>query len=169
MQLKLNIGTYCALLWILFGDHCNYYKELHKIHCILDHKECFMIQSAYTPEICVRITWAIIDDGRSFFGCNPVSTNFAPGKHYKFSVSCLESITDVVRNALSITQAMFPREWMSTVPPAPHPTPQNWGKPIPTAPPPRHSGPPQPPPLPQRQAVRSRNQHPRGRTFPTLR
>ena len=32
MQLKLNIGTFCALLWALFGDHCNYYKELGKLH-----------------------------------------------------------------------------------------------------------------------------------------
>jgi hypothetical protein len=36
MQLKLNICTFCALLWALFGDHCNYYKELVKIHRILD-------------------------------------------------------------------------------------------------------------------------------------
>jgi hypothetical protein len=26
MDLKLNIGTYCGLLWALFGDHCDYYK-----------------------------------------------------------------------------------------------------------------------------------------------
>ena len=30
-DLKLNIGTYCGLLWTIFGDHCNYYKELLKI------------------------------------------------------------------------------------------------------------------------------------------
>ncbi len=23
MDLKLNIGTYCGLLWSLFGDHCD--------------------------------------------------------------------------------------------------------------------------------------------------
>jgi hypothetical protein len=34
MQLKLNIGTYCALLWSLFGEECDYYKELLKIHRI---------------------------------------------------------------------------------------------------------------------------------------
>jgi hypothetical protein len=26
MDLKLNIGTYCGLLWTIFGDHCDYYK-----------------------------------------------------------------------------------------------------------------------------------------------
>jgi hypothetical protein len=43
MQLKLNIGTYCALLWSLFGKECDYYKVLLKIHRILDREECFAI------------------------------------------------------------------------------------------------------------------------------
>ncbi len=40
---KLSIGTYCALLWSLFGKKCDYYKELLKIHRILDREECFTI------------------------------------------------------------------------------------------------------------------------------
>ena len=64
MDLKLNIGTYCGLLWALFGDHCDYYKELLKIYCILDREECFTIRNAYTKEVCARITWAIINDRR---------------------------------------------------------------------------------------------------------
>ena len=54
MQLKLNIGTFCALLWALFGDNCDYYKELVKLHCILDREECFTIRDAYTKEICAE-------------------------------------------------------------------------------------------------------------------
>ncbi len=79
MQLKLNIGTFCALLWTQFGDNCDYYKELVKLHRIQDKEECFTIRDAYTKEICARITWAIIDYQRSFFGRNPVSTDFTPG------------------------------------------------------------------------------------------
>ena len=71
-DLKLNIGTYCGLLWTIFGDHCNYYKELQKIYRILDRKECFMIRNAYTREISTQITWAIGNEGRSFFGKNPL-------------------------------------------------------------------------------------------------
>ena len=41
MELKLNIRTYCGLLWAIFGDHCDYYCELLKIYCVLDRKECF--------------------------------------------------------------------------------------------------------------------------------
>jgi hypothetical protein len=52
MELKLNIGSYCGLLWSLFRDHCNYYKELLKLYRILDWEECFTIQEAYTKEVC---------------------------------------------------------------------------------------------------------------------
>ncbi len=96
MDLKLNIGMYCGLLWLLFGDHCNYYRKLLKIYCILDWEECFTIRTTYTKEMCARITWAIIDDGRSFFGRNLVASDFAPGTTFQFSTSHLESIMDLV-------------------------------------------------------------------------
>ena len=35
-KLKLNIGTYCGLLWSLVGEHCDYCKELLKIYRVLD-------------------------------------------------------------------------------------------------------------------------------------
>ncbi len=93
MQLKLNIGSYCALLWSIFGKRFNYYHELLKLYRILDQEECFTIQDAYTREICARITWAIINDGRSFFGQNPVASNFMPEARVNFLVLLLESIT----------------------------------------------------------------------------
>jgi hypothetical protein len=55
MELKHNIGSYCGLLWSLFGDHCDHYKELLKPYHILDRKECFTIREAYTKEVCARI------------------------------------------------------------------------------------------------------------------
>jgi hypothetical protein len=99
MDLKLIIGTYCGLLWAIIRDHCNYYRELLKIYCILDCKECFTIRNAYTREVCARITWAIIDKGQLFFGWNPMALDFAPGSTFHFSTSHLEGITDSVRNA----------------------------------------------------------------------
>ena len=118
MQLKLNIGTFCALLFALFGEKCDYYRELFKLHNILDRKECFTIRDAYTKEVCARITWAIIDDGRSFFGRNPIASDFAPGAQpFQFLVSCLGAITDAVRNAQPIGKAAFPPQWRTTPPP----------------------------------------------------
>ena len=46
MELKLNTGTYCSLLWSIYGDHCNYYKELLKLYQILDREERFTIWEA---------------------------------------------------------------------------------------------------------------------------
>jgi hypothetical protein len=147
-DLKLIIGTYCGLLWTIFGDHCGYYKELLKIYHILDRKECFTIQNAYTREICAPITWAIVDEGRLFFGKNPVASDFAPGTMFNFSTCLLEGITDLVRNAILIQRAIFPHEWLAPLkapdalygrpPPGPSPT---WG-PAPALPPQTLGGPP---------------------------
>jgi hypothetical protein len=82
MELKLNIGSYCSLLWSLYGNHCDYYKELLKLYRILDREECFTIWEAYTKKVCARITWAVMDDGRSFFGQNPVASDLAPGHNF---------------------------------------------------------------------------------------
>jgi hypothetical protein len=137
-------------LWTIFGDHCDYYKELLKIYRILDREECFTIRNTYTREICARITWAIVDEGRSFFGQNPVASDFAPGTMFNFSTCLLEGITDSVCNAIPIQQAMFPREWMAPMkapdatfsrPPPPGPPP-TWWEPAPALPPPLTGGPP---------------------------
>jgi len=149
-DLKLNIGTYCGILWTIFGDHCDYYKELLKIYRILDREECFTIRNAYTREVCARITWAIVNEGRSFFGRNPVASDFAPGTMFTFSTCLLEGITDSVCNAIPIQRAMFPREWMTPQksPDAQYGGPP-YGGPPPAGPPPTwgptHAPPPTPP------------------------
>ncbi len=107
-KLKLNIGTYCGLLWSLFADNCDYYSELIKIYRVLDCQECFSICEAYTKEVCARITWAILDDGRSFFGKTVVAADFAPGARGPRATLYLEAITDSVRNANLIQRATFP-------------------------------------------------------------
>jgi hypothetical protein len=99
MDLKLNIGTYCGLLWSILGDHCDYYTELLKINRILDCEECFTIRHDYTKEVYARITWAIVDNGHSFFGWSPVGSDFAAGRTFNFSVSYLEGIANTIRNA----------------------------------------------------------------------
>ena len=97
-KLKLNIGTYCGLLWSLFGEHCDYYKELLEKYHVLDRQECFSIREAYTKEVCARITLAILDDGHSFFGQTVVAADFALGARGPRATSYLEAITDSVRN-----------------------------------------------------------------------
>ncbi len=66
-DLKQNIAMYMALLWVLFGDRCDYYRNIYKIHAIMDLAEVQQLCTNFTPEIVRRITWAIINHGRSFF------------------------------------------------------------------------------------------------------
>ena len=61
---------------------------------------------------------------------------------FNFSTSLLEGITDSVRNAIPIQQAMFPHEWM-----APMKAPDPYDRP-PLGPPPTWEPPALPPPLP---------------------
>ncbi len=38
-DLKQNIGTYMALLWVLFGDRCDCFINLNKIYAVMDLPE----------------------------------------------------------------------------------------------------------------------------------
>ena len=104
--------------WILMvgkltDGHSPSNKELLKIYRILDREEYFSIRNAYTRDVCAWIKWAIVDEGRLFFGQNPVAMDFPPGTMFTFSTCLLEGITDSVHNAIPIQRAMFPREWMA--------------------------------------------------------
>ncbi len=55
-DLTQNIATYMALLWVLFGDRCNYYWNIYKIHSVMDLPEVQQLRTKFTPEIVRRIT-----------------------------------------------------------------------------------------------------------------
>ncbi len=50
-DLKQNIATYMALFWVLFGDRCDYYRNIYKIHAIMDLAEVQQLRTKFTPEI----------------------------------------------------------------------------------------------------------------------
>jgi hypothetical protein len=66
-DLKQNIATYMALLWVLFGDRCDYFVNLNKIHAVMDLTEVQQLRQKFSAKVCCRISWAIINNGRSFF------------------------------------------------------------------------------------------------------
>jgi hypothetical protein len=65
-ELKMNVSTFMALIWVLFGSNCDYYKNLQQIYKTLELKEVYALKASFTAENCWRITWAILDDGRAF-------------------------------------------------------------------------------------------------------
>jgi hypothetical protein len=56
-----------ALVWVLFGSECDYYKALRNVYATLELKEVMAQKNAFTAEHCRRITWAIIDNGQAHF------------------------------------------------------------------------------------------------------
>ena len=75
-ELRLSVNTFCALIWTLFGDKCDYCKGLLEVAETLDQQEVHIIRDSFTADICRCITWAILTDGRSFFNTVLIEAQF---------------------------------------------------------------------------------------------
>ncbi len=107
-DMKLNIALFYSLLWALFDDECNYYKEVMKVLQVLDSRGAYATRSAYTPEICRRILWAVVlHEGWQFFDTKLLSTAFTPGKTLLYPM-CLLNILDKVLNVEPIARPTYP-------------------------------------------------------------
>ena len=62
-DLRLSVNTFCTLIWTLFGEECDYDKGMLEIAETLDLQEVHIIREPFTPDVCRRITWAILMDG----------------------------------------------------------------------------------------------------------
>jgi hypothetical protein len=111
-ELRLSVNTFCALVWSLFGDECDYYKGLLEVAETLDQQEVHIIQESFTVDVCRRITWAILSDGRSFFNTVLVEEQFRGTERLKWPTSLIHKISDDVRFAKSIDRPMYPTEWI---------------------------------------------------------
>ncbi len=109
LELKLLIGTFCGLLYTLFGSSCDYYHELRKIHSALCARDVAAIRNAFTVDKCRRIVWAIIDDGRAFFRQKLSEADFSDPDGFAFPASLLSSIYGEVRYAQVIKRPFYPR------------------------------------------------------------
>ena len=114
LELRLLIGTFCGLLYTLFGSQCDYYHELRRIHSALCARDVAAIRVAFTVDKCRRIIWAIIDDGRSFFRQKMSEADFSDPDGYTFPASLLSSIYEPVRFAQVIDRPFYPKAWMVT-------------------------------------------------------
>jgi hypothetical protein len=67
-ELKSNIATFMALVWILFGSECDYYKGLRNVYAMLELKEVMAQKNAFTAEHCRS------SSGQSLTTDGPIST-----------------------------------------------------------------------------------------------
>jgi hypothetical protein len=102
-----------ALLWVLFGDRCDYYRNIYKIHAIMDLADVQQLCTKFTPEIVQRITWAIIDDGKSFFNTVLTQQDFDGRGVIVFPQSFLAGVLENVHFCNPIQRGNFPAEWLA--------------------------------------------------------
>ncbi len=113
LELKNNIATFMGLIWVLFGSDCDYYKGLRNVYATMDLRDVMAIKSHVTAEQCRCITWAIIDDGRSYFDNVKTTLDFSSGAGVVFPQTYLVDIIKNVRYGIPVERANFPSEWLS--------------------------------------------------------
>ncbi len=104
-----------ALVWVLFGSECDYYKGLRNVYATLELKEVMAQKMAFTAEHCRRITWAIIDDGRAHFDDVKTTLDFRGSDEPVYPQSFLVYILRNVHYAITVERANFPDEWKRKV------------------------------------------------------
>lgn len=57
------LGTYCALLYTLFGPRCKFFRHCHLLLKQLCSERVADRQRLFTPLFCRQIVWAIVEDG----------------------------------------------------------------------------------------------------------
>jgi hypothetical protein len=111
-ELHSNIATFCALLFTLFGKGCNLYWSNFEILQILSLPFCMQNKLLFTPEVCRRITCAIIVDTRSFFNDIKLVDDFLEQDQYmQFPASTLEGDYMAIKHGIKIERHNFPQEW----------------------------------------------------------
>jgi len=90
---------------------------MSKLLQVLSHPFCMQNKQAYTPEVCRRITWAIIVNTRSFFDDIKLAEDFIEhGDYLQFPVSTLEGNLMSIKHGIKIEQHNFPLEWVTPEP-----------------------------------------------------
>ena len=107
----MNISTFMALVWVLLGSNCDCYKNLWQIYKTLKLREVYALKASFTAKNCRRITWAILDDGRTFFDDVKTLINFTQGTDMVFPQSYLIDILNNIRYAVPVERASFPDKW----------------------------------------------------------
>jgi hypothetical protein len=111
LELKLNIATYLAKLWALFGEKCHLYQKGFQIYQLFRQPTVMAAKFAFTPLLCRQITWAIYEDSRQFFSTRLHPDDFNPGTPTPFPISLLDDVLGDIRYQRPILQSSFPLAW----------------------------------------------------------
>lgn len=113
-ELHRCIGTYCALLFALFGKRCSFYKQCYALWQTMNSDLVYeQRQRFFSVLFCRQIVWAVIAESRVFFS-NRMSVDDFTGVHpddIQYPRSQLTSIITNVRDGIPILRGSFPAAW----------------------------------------------------------
>ena len=114
-ELLLNLGTFCALLWTLFGPKCDYYVKCFALYQVMNDTPIFVQRKNFSPLLCRQMTWAIIEDGRRYFSRIMTRRHFDDAEEDEEPITFPKSLLDDVAQAAlymtPINRPSFPAEW----------------------------------------------------------
>lgn len=110
-ELKLDLGTFCALLWVLFGDRCDYFENCYALLRMLDSDNVYANAHIFTPLMCRQVTWAVINDSRQYFFRTVTADHFSSGR-VRWPTSLLMQVIGAdIQACRGITMGNFPEKW----------------------------------------------------------
>ena len=111
-ELKLDLVTFCALLWVLFGEKCDFFDNCYALFTMLDSESVTANSHNFTPTICRHITWAILNDSRQYFFRTVTVDSFSSGQ-VRWPTSLLMQVIGAdVHACREIAMGNFPAKWL---------------------------------------------------------
>ena len=114
-EFLLNLGTFCALLWTLFGPKCDYYEKCYALYQVMNDTPVFVQRKNFSPLLCRQMTWAVIEDGRRYFSRIMTKRHFDEAEEddepIMFPKSLLDDVAQAALYMTPINRPSFPAEW----------------------------------------------------------
>ena len=108
-ELKLRLGTFCALTWSLYRNYFSHYQKLLSMRQVMDQGPLKAIQDKFTLILCRQIAWAVINNRRLFFPQRLYPDWFRRTRDVAYPESLLDNIIQDMRFARSVFCATFPQ------------------------------------------------------------
>jgi len=119
-ELLRCVGTYCAMLYALFGDRCVFYRHCYALWTAMNSDLVYEQRDDFTPLYCRQIVWAVLMESRVYFSHRLSVEDFlnVHPDDIAFPKSNLLSIVQMVRDMAPIVRSSFPSAWYPAGAPA---------------------------------------------------
>ena len=111
-ELKLAVATYAALLWVLFGDACDFYQQVLAFRLAFDMPAVQFKPQCYTATICMGYWFEILTKAREFFFIRMTEDEVGETCP-KFPKSTLAVSIPQILRGVGIENGDFPMQWLT--------------------------------------------------------